>query len=142
MCRLRELRDFTLFKLGCSVNHMPSAVGGATGGAAVQAVAGARVKMRLAVLISGQLVRLHDAQFDAIASLPTAHVHLVLPKTRACAFVRCTTHAVRSCCARVGCCPCVRWRQTHERGRESSLGGSVPYCEVLTGEPCPVCRFR
>ena len=100
MCRLRELRDFTLFKLGCSVNHMPSAVGGATGGAAVQAVAGPRVKMRLAVLISGQ------------------------------------THAVRSCSARAGCCPCVRWRQTHERGRESSLGGSVPYCEVLTGEPC------
>ena len=59
---------------------MPSAVGGATGGAAVQAVAGPRVKMRLAVLISGQLVRLHDAQFDAIASLPTAHVHLVLSR--------------------------------------------------------------
>ena len=79
MCRLRELRDFTLFKLWCSVNRtMSSAVGGATGGAAVQAVAGPRVKMRLAVLISVQLVRLHDAQFDAIASLPTAHLHLVL----------------------------------------------------------------
>ena len=66
-----------------------SAVGRVTGGAAVHAspaVAGATVirtaKMRLAVLISGQLVRLYDAQFDALASLPTAHVHIVLSRVR------------------------------------------------------------